>query len=394
MRADALDRLVVLRAGTAWDGTRLSEQHVAEHLSRIVPVLYVDPPMSWRTARLDPRLAAARSEPPLRLVADGIWRLTPHTPPGRNRLLTAPVVDALVRRAITRAVRALAPATVEALVTVPDRPVFGSAGERRRVHWVKDDYAAGAELVRQHAARRRRGQRRMARQADVVVVASEVLAATWRRHHPDVVVMAPGCDVDRFDLDRVDEIPHDRRTGVPLPSPVAGFVGTLSPRIAPGLLERVADAGHSLLLVGATQRGLDPAWLDALVARPNVAWLGPVPYAQLPGVYANIDVSLVPYADTAFNRASFPLKVLEGLAAGRRVVSTDLPGVRGLATDLVTTTRSPEEFVAAVGTALCTPVGVAERERRRAFARGHSWQRRSRVLAQALGLAPVGLVAP
>lgn len=380
-----IDRMVVLRAGTPWDGTRLSEQHVSEHLGRTLTVLYVDPPMSARTARLDPRLATAWAEPALRVVAPGVWRLTPHTPPGRNRPLVGPVVDALVRRAVSRAVRTLAPRAVEALVTVPDRPVFGAAGERRRVHWVKDDYTAGAHLIQQSASRRRRGEQRMAAAADVVVVASEVLAGAWRGRHPRVVVVPPGCDVDH-----VGGAPRPWRPAVPLPPPVAGFVGTISPRIAWDLLEGVAAAGHSLLLVGAPQRGLDPTALDRLVARPNVHWLGSVPYADLPSVYDILDVSLVPYTDTAFNRASFPLKVLEGLAAGRRVVSTDMPSVRWLGTDLVTTAATADDFVAAVGDALRAPTPVAEQDRRRAYARQHSWEQRAEAFLHALDVAPAG----
>ena len=44
-----------------------------------------------------------------------------------------------------------------------------------------------------------------------------------------------------------------------------------------------------------------------------------MPYDKLGSALADVTVCLLPYADTDFNRASFPLKILEYLAAGRRV---------------------------------------------------------------------------
>jgi len=54
-----------------------------------------------------------------------------------------------------------------------------------------------------------------------------------------------------------------------------------------------------------------------------VRWVGPQPYGALPGYLRLMDVGVVPYRDSAFNRGSFPLKTLEYLAAGRGVVATD-----------------------------------------------------------------------
>jgi teichuronic acid biosynthesis glycosyltransferase TuaH len=48
------DGLVVFCAGTPWDGNRFPDQHIAERLSEHMPVLYVDPPMSFFSARRSP----------------------------------------------------------------------------------------------------------------------------------------------------------------------------------------------------------------------------------------------------------------------------------------------------------------------------------------------------
>ncbi len=95
-----------------------------------------------------------------------------------------------------------------------------------------------------------------------------------------------------------------RPVDVSLPGPVAGLVGHLSDRIDLLYLEAVADTGESLLLVGPRDAALETRRFDRLVARPNVQWVGPKAYA---GCRATWDhgVGLVPYADKAFNRASF-----------------------------------------------------------------------------------------
>ena len=60
--------------------------------------------------------------------------------------------------------------------------------------------------------------------------------------------------------------------------------------------------------------------MEALLARPNVQWVGAAPFERLPTYMRAIDVGIVPYADSAFNQ-ELPLKTLEYLAAGRPTVA-------------------------------------------------------------------------
>jgi teichuronic acid biosynthesis glycosyltransferase TuaH len=163
---------------------------------------------------------------------------------------------------------------------------------------------------------------------------------------------------------------------------------TLSERIDVALLDAVADRGHQLLLVGDRQATCDPRRLRSLLERPNVRWVGARPFAALPGYLRAMHVGLVPYADTAFNRASFPLKTLEYLAAGRSVVATDLPSLRWLGSEHVRVADTPAQFADAVDAAIREPLSPAPVAARRAFARQHSWSRRGDRLAVALGLPP------
>ena len=82
--------------------------------------------------------------------------------------------------------------------------------------------------------------------------------------------------------------------------------------------------------------------------------------------------------------SSFPLKVLEYLAAGRRVVTTDLPAVRWLDTTLVDIAGTEVEFADMVARSLRTPLLREEIRRRQEFASQHTWDERARVLLDEL----------
>ena len=122
---------------------------------------------------------------------------------------------------------------------------------------------------------------------------------------------------------------------------MVGVVGHLTDRIDISLLEAVVDSGLSLLMVGPRDPRWEPERFERLIASPHVQWVGLKPFAALPGYLRLIDVGITPYQDTAFNRASFPLKTLEYLAAGRGAVSSDLPATRWLQTDLVQVASGP-----------------------------------------------------
>ena len=218
---------------------------------------------------------------------------------------------------------------------------------------------------------------RQPRDADVVVTVSPSLAETMRRRGVDPVLIPNGCDVTLFS-----------RTSPPTPgeAPTVAYVGHLSDRVDVRLLEAVADSGVDLLLIGPRQETMTAGLFDAVLSRPNVRWAGPVPYADLPASLAEVSTCLLPYADSEFNRASFPLKILEYLAAGRRVVSTGLPAVRWLDTDLVDVADTPASFAAAVAASTAEPLRSDEIAGRRAFAAGHSWESRAGTLAETLQL--------
>ncbi len=373
------DGLVVFFAGTAWDGNKFPDQHIAERLSRWAPVLYVDPPLSVIRSRHADGSRAPR--PRLERLSDSMLRLVPVVPPAPLRPGVRLVSYAVMRALARRTVKMLTD-DVQAVVVASLSPLLDAVPARVRTLYGTDDFVAGAELMGVGSRWLVARERSQLAQADVVVAVSDDLADSWGAKGADVSVVPNGCDADLFATADDGPAPAD----VTLPSPIAGFVGHMSERIDLSLLEGVADTGHSLLLVGPRQHTFAPERLHALLQRPNVQWVGAKPFEELPSYVKVMDVGLVPYADTAFNRASFPLKTLEYLAAGRPVVATGLPAIRYLGTDEVSIADTPDGFAAAVSSASTAAREGAVVERRKEVARSHSWDRRAVEFARLIGV--------
>ena len=365
--------IVVLCAANMWHGLRYADQQLALHLAAHRPVLYVDPPMSWLTAGRDPSVRSVLREPRLRAVAPGITRLTPVVLPGPERPGMCHVTSALVRRGIRRAVNKLRAPVHAVIATSPFLDVFGSCDEHVRIFWAQDDLAGGADLLGLDPKRIRAGERRRAASADVIVASTPGVMATWETEGYEPEFIPYGSDVAHYECVG-DAAPA---SDVGLEPPITGFVGVIGARIDFEMLEAVASSGHSLLLIGPTHRSLSNELLRRLLTHENVRWLGAKTYDELPSYLRVIDVGIVPYTDSPFNRGSFPLKTLEYLSAGKAVVATDLPAIRWLDSDLVAVSSQPSEFAAAVDTALREPSTPELIAQRRAFARNHSWDRRA-----------------
>lgn len=378
---DAFDGMVVVFAGTPWDMTMLPDQHMAGRLARHAPVLYVDPPMSRLSPRTYPDLARALSEPRLRLVGPRLARLTPVVPPGVSRPGMRLLAQRLARSAARRAVRRLG-GSVHAVVCATVGDPFPLADEGRRVYYATDDFVAGGQLMGLSTGYLRRREQRLLRRADTVVAISPTLQRALQARGANPVLIPNGVDAAAFLTASTLPRPADIR----LEGPLVGFVGQIGSRIDLGLLEAVAAAGHPLLLVGPHQATFALERMDRLLARPNVQWVGSKTFRELPAYVNQMTVGLLPYGDTAFNRGSFPLKVLEYLAAGKAAVSADLPAVRWLDTDLIDVTSSTAAFVDAVGARLTEPADPSLVRARQAFAELHSWDRRAEQMASLLGL--------
>jgi teichuronic acid biosynthesis glycosyltransferase TuaH len=370
--------LLVYVAGIEWHGIKGTDRHLVERLAATVDVLWVDPPVSiLRTVRRrageGPRVRRS-----LEPVADGITRLGVVVQPFPSRPGSRALSHWWLRRSLEWAVGRMG-RPAHAMVTSRPEPVLDALPDAVHVYFATDDFVAGADLLGLSTRRLRWAEAQQVRTADLLVAVTSVLASRWQDTGKPVLVLPNGCDTATYA--RVDEeLPAD----LTLDGPAAGMIGQISARIDLDLLEATVERGVPLLLVGPVDPTFEPDRFAALVTRSGVHWVGAQPFDRLPSFLALMGVGLTPYADTAFNRASFPLKTMEYLAAGRPVVSAALPAVRELACEHVVATSDPARFAAEAERLLASDMCPEVRAERRAFARRHDWSVRATTLLEAI----------
>jgi UDP-galactopyranose mutase len=187
-------------------------------------------------------------------------------------------------------------------------------------------------------------ERELLQSSDVVFTGGYSLYEAKRSRHSSVHPFPSSVDIKHFALARA--IPTENTI------PTFGFYGVLDERFDIDLLAALADARPDwrFVMVGPIVK-ISP---DELPKRDNIIYPGAASYDDLPGLLAEWDVALMPFAINDSTKFISPTKTPEYLAAGKPVVSTPirdvvrhygrLEGVRIAAT--------VEEFVAGCEAAL------------------------------------------
>jgi teichuronic acid biosynthesis glycosyltransferase TuaH len=361
--------VLVFIPGSRWENVSGTDHQLALAVAESVPVLWVDPPLPFHHALRSPDRPLGRLE--LSEVADDITRLRSLSLPGFTRRLVAPLTSRLLSADVRTSLARLG---VEAKATLLSSPIsrFPSGLAGPNLLYVTDDWAAGATMMGLAPALVEKTLRSNVAAAQHTAAVSPALAALvdsrMKTDQRATAVLPNGCAITAL-----QEPAGDRK-------PTAVLIGQLNERLDMDLLAAL-DQAHVPILVIGPRTARDPETcrrLDAFLASDNVAWLGRLPLADTRKQLATARVGLTPYRDNAFNRASFPLKTLDYLAAGLPVVATDLPAVRWLDTNLVTICDTAENFVRQVQQQLATAPNTAAEVDRRTFAAGHSWHERAR----------------
>lgn len=240
-----------------------------------------------------------------------------------------------------------------------------------------------------------------------LIVSPAVEFAPWQEKH---LTLLQAADLSVATASKLyEEIAPDARQPLLLPNAVE-FDFFAAPAAPEAKLAAVcAPYGCVLGYTGALADWFDyeavrqsalahPDWLWLLVGRvigsglknsgvlelPNVRHFAPVAYEELPGFLAVMDILTIPFALNEITQATSPVKLFEYMAAGKPVISANLPECRKYAP--VLRYRRAADLDTLVPQALTLRKDAAYRESLREIARKNTWAARCEQALAALNL--------
>lgn len=185
---------------------------------------------------------------------------------------------------------------------------------------------------------------------DLVLTGGHSLYEAKRERHHNVHAYPSAVDVGHFAAARTwTRTPDDQRR---IPAPRIGYYGVIDERLDLPLISGLARnrPDWQIVLIGPVIK-VDPANLPQA---PNIHYLGPKRYEELPAYVAGWDVAVMPFARNEATRFISPTKTPEYLAAGKPVVSTSIRDVVRTygTTGMVRIADTVDAFVSAVEDAM------------------------------------------
>src|SRR5687768_8035264 len=158
-----------------------------------------------------------------------------------------------------------------------------------------------------------------------------------------------------------------------IPKPRLGYFGAVEPWLVDQELIKRASRERpewQWIFIGNRSRGLE---IEEL---PNVHFIPPVSYVDLPTYAAGFDVCVLPWeTEQSFTSYGSAIKVREYLATGKPVVISPLPEYEVMR-DVLRIARTRDDFIRLVDEALHERDGVASARRQAAVASG-TWDARA-----------------
>ena len=238
-------------------------------------------------------------------------------PSFRRRWLAA-MNQRLLSRAVTTALARSAEGKQAILVsTLPLVP-----GLFREPRFVKKVYYCVDDFTQWHGVdgdAMRRMEKEILSACDLLIATSTPILESRGPRARRSVLLTHGVDTSHF----ANATPDQASPLAALPHPIVGMFGVFDRRIDSAILIAAARAlpMASFVVIGPVV-DRDPGEFRDV---PNLRFLGPVAYGELPGHVAHFDVCLLPYVLDETTSSINPLKLKEYLATGKPVVATPLP---------------------------------------------------------------------
>ncbi len=204
--------------------------------------------------------------------------------------------------------------------------------------------------------------------SDAVVTSSEYLYKKARLLNSSAYLIQNAGEFEHFSVNP-KEPPAEL---LDIKGPVIGYIGAIADWFDMKLVYELAvrNRDWNFVLIGNTYYS-DTSKVEQLA---NVYLLGEKPYTELPKYLHLFHVCLIPFVINPLTLATNPVKVYEYLAAGKPVVSTELPELLSMR-EYVRLAQGTSQFESAIRQALREKDPVLM-EKRRLFAAENTWTKR------------------
>lgn len=210
--------------------------------------------------------------------------------------------------------------------------LIGKLNEYKLYFHVTDDYLAFPETAGLGPLEQVRSREEYIMQkADRIFATSAYLKKLKKSFSEKIELIPNVADSQHFKKaqSNATRIPDDIAI---IKKPIIGFIGAVDRfKVDFKLIKYCAkqNPGFSFILIGPIGHG-DSTMVEKLPREKNIHYFGERPYDTLPNYVKAFDVCLIPYRLTPYTHACFPLKLFEYLAAGKPVVSSNLPAIDGV----------------------------------------------------------------
>lgn len=290
-----------------WDFVYQRPQHLLTRCAKDRRVVYVE----------EPRFGSGSMRLEIRECKSGVRVVVPHLPEGLNSevAVTAVLKDMLQRFFVSNNIRNF--------VAWYYTPMALSFTDHLKpiacVYDCMDELSAfkGADTRLQEY------EKSLFDRANLVFTGGHTLYEAKKDQHRAVYAFPSSIDRAHFDKARTRQSdPVDQED---IPHPRLGFFGVIDERFDIELLDNAAAARPEwqFVMIGPVLK-IDPSTLPQ---RPNIHYLGPKSYEELPAYLSGWDVALLLFARNESTRFISPTKTPEYLAAGRPVISTSITDV-------------------------------------------------------------------
>ncbi len=215
--------------------------------------------------------------------------------------------------------------------------------------------------------------------ADLVVANSLYLADYGRKHNSNSKYVGQGCDIDHFDMQKIEQVPEDLDS---IKKPVIGYIGALRTlRLDIEIIKELAlaDPNWSIVLIGPEDDEFRKSELHNI---DNVYFLGAKDMNDLPAYLAGFDVAINPQRVNEVTIGNYPRKIDEYLAMGKPTIGTLTRAMEAFK-GYVYLAESKEDYVKFAKLALQEDSEKLVQERI-TFARQHSWQNNASEIYKAI----------